>query len=246
MLTNKVAIITGGGKGIGKGISLSFADNGADIAIIYAGDTESAKQTADEIISKNRNCKIYKCDISSFNDVKQIINQIIVDFGKVDILVNNAGITKDKLMLAMNEEDYDKVVDINLKGSFNTIRHLYTHFMRNRSGRIINVTSISGLDGNAGQTNYCSSKAGIVGLTKSVAKELASRGITCNAVAPGCIDTAMTEILKDDLKKAIIDKIPLKRMGKTEEVAALVTFLASDNASYITGQVMRIDGGLSV
>jgi len=246
MLKNKVSIVTGGGKGIGKGISLTLAKNGADIAIIYAGDTDSAKQTAEEITLLNRICRIYKCDISNFNEVKITINQIISDFGKIDILVNNAGITKDKLMLALTEDDYDRVMDTNLKGSFNTIRHLYTHFMRNRSGRIINITSIAGIDGNAGQTNYSSSKAGIIGLTKSVAKELASRGVTCNAVAPGCIDTAMTEVLSEDYKKAIIDKIPLKRMGKTEEVAELVSFLASDKASYITGQVIRIDGGLSV
>jgi len=243
---SKVAIITGGGKGIGKSISLELAKGGTDIAIIYAGDTKSAEQTAQEIISMNRVCKIYKCEISNFTVVKETVNQIISDFGKVDILINNAGITKDKLMLAMSEEDYDKVVDINLKGAFNTIRHLYSHFMKNRSGRIINITSIAGLDGNAGQTNYSSSKAGLVGLTKSVAKELASRGITCNAVAPGCIDTAMTEVLNETLKKAIIDKIPLKRMGKTEDVAALVAFLASDSAAYITGQVIRIDGGLSI
>ena len=245
-MSNRVAIVTGGNKGIGKSIALSLAESGADIAVIYGGDTASAEQTAESISSMGNKCNIYKCDVSDFNAVKQTINQIIADFGKVDILINNAGVTKDKLMLAMTEDDFDRVMDINLKGAFNTIKHIYTHFMKNRSGRIINISSIAGLDGNAGQTNYSSSKAGLTGLTKSVAKELGSRGITCNAVAPGCIDTAMTEVLSDTLKQAIIDKIPLKRMGKADEVASLVVFLASEKAAYITGQIIRIDGGLNI
>ncbi len=244
MLKGKAAVITGGSRGIGRAIALKLASEGANVAIIYAGSDDKAEETRTEIEALGNIAKKYKCDVSSFLSSKETADKIIEDFKKIDILVNNAGITKDKLMLAMSEDDFDSVVDINLKGAFNMIKHFYKHFAKNRSGKIINITSVSGLMGNAGQANYSASKAGLIGLTKSVARELAGRNICCNAIAPGFIKTDMTQNINDD--NAFLNMIPLKRMGEAEEVANLAAFLADDISNYITGEVIRIDGGLAM
>jgi len=246
MLKDKVAVITGGSRGIGRAIALEYAANGADIAIIYAGNSEAAEKTVKEASGFGVKAKAYQCDVSSFEATKKTIADILGDFSQVDILVNNAGITKDTLLLSMSEESFDYVIDTNLKGAFNMIRHLYSHMMRRRSGTIINISSVSGLMGNAGQANYSSAKAGMIGLTKTVARELASRNITCNAIAPGYIETDMTAKLSDKIIEAAINTIPLKRMGRPEEVAKLAAFLASDSARYITGETIRVDGGVSM
>ncbi|MDR3021903.1 MAG: 3-oxoacyl-[acyl-carrier-protein] reductase [Clostridiales bacterium] len=241
---NCVAVVTGGSRGIGASSAIKLASMGATIALVFGGDLQGAKSTADTILSNGGKVKIYQCDVADYSLTKTTVDKILSDFLKVDILVNNAGVIKDKLMLQMNEQDWDSVVDINLKGSFNMIKHLYSQFVKNKSGRIINVTSVSGLDGNIGQANYSSSKAGLVGLTKSIAKELGSRGITCNAVAPGFVDTDMTSNLSKEIKDKAVQMIPLKRMGKREEIASCIAFLASEQAGYVTGQVLRVDGGL--
>ena len=246
MLKDKVALITGASRGIGKAIAMEFAANGANIAIIYAGNTDAANDTISEIEAKGVKAKAYQCDVSSFDNTKEIINQIIADFGQVDILVNNAGITKDGLMLSMSEQNFDAVINTNLKGAFNTIRHMSRYFLKQKSGRIINISSVSGILGNAGQANYSASKAGVIGLTKAVARELASRGITANAVAPGFVETEMTDVLADAAKENLLSQIPLGRPGNTKDIANAVLFLASDAAGYITGQVLSVDGGMAI
>lgn len=246
MLKGKVAVVTGASRGIGKAIAIELAKAGADIAIIYAGNTKAAEETADEIKALGKNVKTYQCNVADFSKSAEMVTQIIEELGGVDILVNNAGIVKDGLVLSMKESDFDNVIDINLKGSFNMIKHIYSHMMRKRAGRIINITSVSGLSGNAGQANYAASKAGMVGLTKSVAKELAGRGITCNAIAPGYIATDMTASLNDKVIEQAQNMIPLKRLGKPEDIAHMAVFLASDMASYITGEVIKVDGGLTM
>lgn len=245
MLKNKVAVVTGGSRGIGKAISTEMAENGANVAIIYAGNEQAAMELATKL-SEKVTARAYKCDVSSFEQVEATIKQIIADFGGVDILVNNAGIIKDKVLMAMSEQDFNTVLNTNLGGAFNTIRQVYSHMAKKRSGRIINISSVSGLMGNAGQANYSSAKAGMIGLTKTVAKELAARGITCNAVAPGFVETDMTDKLSDTIKKAALDQIPMKRMAQPQEIAHTVCFLASDNAAYITGEVIKVDGGLYI
>lgn len=244
MLKGKVAVVTGGSRGIGRAVCLKLAENGADIALIYAGNEEKAQETAREAAAFGVRAQAYRCNVADFAEITAVFKQILTDFGGIHILVNNAGITRDKLLLAMSEEDFDAVVDVNLKGAFNTIKQVYRPFSRQRSGKIINITSVSGLMGNPGQANYAASKAGLVGLTKTVAKELASRGVCCNAVAPGFIETDMTRDFTDneDLKNSI----PLKRFGKPEEIAQLVLFLASDASNYITGEVIRCDGGMAM
>lgn len=246
VLKDKVAVITGGSRGIGRAIAVEMARSGANVAVIYGGNDAAANETV--LLAKESGVKAacYKCDVSDFNAVKTVISQITGEFGGIDILVNNAGVTADKLVMAMNEEDFDSVIAVNLKGAFNMIKHTSMNFIKRRAGRIINISSISGICGNAGQANYSSSKAGLIGLTKTIAKELASRNITCNAIAPGFIDTDMTEKLPENIKEQAIGSIPLKRMGKAEEIAALAVFLASDNASYITGEVIKVDGGLCI
>ena len=244
MLKNKTAVVTGGARGIGRAICHTLAENGADVAFLYAGNDAAAKETEESLSALGVKAKAYKCDVSDFEAVAAVFKDIIEAFGTVDILVNNAGITKDKLMLSMKPEEFGAVIDTNLTGAYNTIKQVYQVMMRKKSGKIINVSSVSGLMGNAGQTNYSSSKAGLIGLTKSVAKELASRGICCNAVAPGFVDTDMTAAFKDN--KELCSAIPMKRFAAPEEIAQLVLFLASDNSNYITGEVIRIDGGLAM
>ena len=245
MLNGKTAVVTGGSRGIGAAIADKLASVGADIAIIYAGNAQAAENVCDSIRGKyGVKVKAYKCDVSDYNMVKDVVAQIKGDFGTVHILINNAGITRDGLVAMMKEEDFDRVIDTNLKGAFNMIRHCSGLFLRNKEGCIVNISSVSGLMGNAGQCNYSASKAGLIGLAKSAAKELASKGIRCNAVAPGFIETDMTEVLPEKIKEASAAQIPLGKFGKAEDVANAVAFLASEDAGYITGQVLHVDGGM--
>ncbi len=246
MLQEKNALVTGASRGIGRAIALELARQGANMAIVYAGNEQKAKEVQEEIRAMGRKAEIYRCNVADFEATKGLVDQVLEDFGGLDILVNNAGIVKDGMVLSMKEEDFDRVVDINLKGAFNLIKHTYSHFMRKRAGRIVNITSVVGLNGNAGQANYSSSKAGLIGLTKSVAKELGARGVTCNAVAPGYINTEMTEVLSDKVKDAMKTLIPMRKPGEPEDVAKAVAFLASDSARYITGEVLRVDGGMAM
>ena len=241
-LEGRLALVTGASQGLGKSIALKLAENGADIAVIYVGDEAPALEVCREIEAMGRRAKAYFCDVRDEKAVEETVKAVSRDLGKADILVNNAGVTRDGLMLTMKDEDYDLVLDINLKGAFHMIRACYRDFMRKRYGKIINISSVSGLTGNPGQANYSASKAGVIGLTKSVAKELASRGVCCNAIAPGFIATEMTQALENDTLK---DAIPMKRFGEAEEVAKLALFLASEHSDYITGEVIRIDGGLA-
>lgn len=245
-LTNKNAIVTGASRGIGKAVALKLSALGANVAVVYAGNAEKANETVAEIESLGVKSKAYCCDISSFDSAKELIASVIEEFGGVDILVNNAGIVKDCLVLSMKEEDFDRVIDVNLKGTFNMIKNVYQHMMKKRRGRIINLSSVVGLNGNAGQANYAAAKAGIIGMTKSVAKELAARGVTVNAIAPGFIGTDMTAALSDKNKEAIMASIPAKKMGTPDDIANTVAFLASDEASYITGEVIKVDGGMAM
>lgn len=244
MLKGKVAVVTGGTRGIGRAVCELFSQNCANVAFIYSSNDNKALQLCKDLDRYKTKVRYYKCNIASYEEVKDVFKEIISDFGTIDILVNNAGITKDKLMLSMKPEDFESVVDVNLKGSFNTIKQVYPVMMRKKYGKIINISSVAGITGNAGQTNYSSSKAGLIGLTKSVAKELASRNICCNAIAPGFVSTDMTVDFEQDKKFSEI--IPMKRFAQPEEIASLILFLASDNSNYITGEVIRIDGGLSM
>ncbi len=246
MLKGKTALITGGSRGLGRAIACDMAKNGADVAIIYAGNHDAANETCKMVTEYGVKSKAYCLDVSDFSKCKETVKDVITEFGKVDILVNSAGITRDALVLSMKEEDFDSVVNINLKGVFNMTKQVYSHMMRKRAGRIINISSVAGIMGNAGQGNYSAAKAGVIGFTKTVAKELSGRGVTVNAIAPGLIETDMAKAMNEKAKEALIEAIPLKRMGKAEEVAALTTFLASDNAGYITGEVIKIDGGLCI
>lgn len=243
-LNSKTALVTGASRGIGRAITLRLAEDGANVAVIYAGSADKAEAVVNEITALGVNAKAYRCNVADSAAVNETVKAVTNDLGKIDILVNNAGITRDGLMLRMKDEDFDAVLDTNLKGAFNMIRACYSGFIRKKSGRIINISSVSGIMGNAGQANYSASKAGVIGLTKSVARELASRGITCNAVAPGFIQTDMTENLGDN--NPLLNSIPLGRMGKPEDIAAAVAFLASDSAAYITGEVLKVDGGLAI
>ena len=243
MFKGKTVVITGGSRGIGAAAAEKFAENGADVALIYAGNAERAGAVLRTCREFGVKAEAYQCDVSDFSAVSETFKSILSDFGTIDVLVNNAGITCDRLMPMMKEDEFDKVIDTNLKGAFNTIKQVYSVFMRKRSGKIVNISSVVGLTGNPGQVNYAASKAGIIGLTKSVAKELASRGVCCNAVAPGFIETDMTASLKDNPLKS---QIPMGRTGKPEDVANVVLFLASPMADYITGEVVRVDGGLAM
>lgn len=244
MLKGKTAVITGASRGIGKAIALSMAMQGADVAVIYGGNAQAAEQVCNEAETLGVKAVSYQCDVSDFEASKRVCEQILADFGKVDILVNNAGITKDTLLLKMSQSDFDSVIGVNLRGAFHFTKHLSRSIMRSSAGRIINISSVSGLTGNPGQANYSASKAGLIGLTKTVAKEFASRNVTCNAIAPGYIETDMTAELKQEVKDHAISLVPLKRMGKPEDVANIAVFLASELSSYITGEVIRVDGGM--
>lgn len=244
MLKGKTAIVTGGSRGIGAAICKRFAEQGANIALLYAGNTQKAEETKAALLEMGVKAEAYQCNVADAEQVAAVCKQIIKDFDGADILVNNAGITKDKLVPMMKVPDFDSVVDTNLKGAFYMIKQLYPVFMKQKSGKIINISSVSGLMGNPGQTNYSASKAGLIGLTKSVAKELASRNVNCNAIAPGFVATDMTENLSEN--NALVDHIPMKRFAQPEDIANLALFLASDQSDYITGEVIRIDGGLAM
>ncbi len=245
-LENKTAVVTGASRGIGLAVAKKLASQGANIAVLYVGDTAEGENAKKELEELGVKVGLYYCDVSNFEESKATVDKVIEDFGGIDILVNNAGIVRDKLVIKMAEADFDAVINVNLKGTFNMIKHTYTHFMKKRAGRIVNVSSIVGLQGNAGQVNYSASKAGVIGITKSVAKELAGRGVTVNAVAPGYIMTDMTNALSDKVKEQFTSAIPMKRGGTPEDVANVISFLCSDAASYVTGEVIRVDGGLAM
>ena len=244
MEEKQVVLVTGGSRGIGKAIALKYAENGYDIVINYVSEKTDVNALKNEFEKYGVECLIVKADVSKAEEVENLTKQAIEKFGKIDVLVNNAGITRDTLLMRMKEEDFDKVIEINLKGTFLVTKAVTPYMMKKRNGRIINLSSVVGITGNAGQSNYSASKAGIIGFTKSVAKELASRNIRANAVAPGFIDTDMTSILSDDVKANINAQIPMKRMGTAREIANVVYFLGNEESSYITGQVINIDGGM--
>lgn len=241
---NKIAFITGATRGIGRQIAITLAKEGFDIAINYRKENEDLIETKKMVEDQKVKCFTVQGDVSSFEDSERMVKDIIEEFNHIDILVNNAGITKDMLLMRMKKEDFESVIGVNLVGTFNITKNVIPYMMKNRSGRIINVSSVVGISGNAGQTNYSASKAGIIGFTKSLAKEVGSRNILVNAVAPGFIETQMTDVLKEEVKEEISKTIPLKRMGTVEDVANVVKFLASKDSSYITGQVINIDGGM--
>ena len=244
MEERKVVLVTGGSRGIGKEVAEVYAENGYDVVINYVSDKTDIEGIKKEFEGKGVKCLLVKADVSKAEDVEKMVEEAIAEFGKIDVLVNNAGITRDTLLMRMSEEDFDKVIEINLKGTYLVTKAVTKYMMKKRSGSIINLASVVGLVGNAGQCNYSASKAGIIGFTKSVAKELASRNIRANAVAPGFIATDMTSVLSDSVKENINAQIPLKRMGTAREVAEVIYFLGSDKSSYITGQVINIDGGM--
>ena len=244
MSEKKIAVVTGGARGIGKAIALELAKAGNLVVINYNGSEEKARETKAEIEAAGGQADILQCNVADFDACEAFFKAVAEKYGRVDILVNNAGVTKDGLLMKMSEEDFDKVLDTNLKGAFHTIRHASRYFLKQKSGKIINISSVSGVMGNAGQANYSASKAGVIGLTKSVARELASRGITCNAVAPGFIETEMTEAMPEAAREAVKKQIPLQRTGQVSDVAGVAAFLASDLADYITGQVISVDGGM--
>ena len=255
MLNGKVAVVTGASRGIGRAIALRLAAEGATVVVNYNGSQARAEEVKKEIeenggTAEIRQCngtaEIRQCNVSDYHACEEMFKEIIGTFGRVDILVNNAGITRDGLLMKMTEEDYDAVLDTNLKGTFNCIRFVARQMIKQRGGRIINMASVSGVLGNAGQANYSASKAGVIGLTKSAARELASRGITVNAIAPGFINTEMTEVLSDKVKEGAVAQIPLGKFGETEDIANAAVFLAGDGAGYITGQVLNVDGGMAM
>lgn len=244
MLEGKIALVTGASRGIGRQIAIMLAAKGAVVVVNYNGNKEKADVVVEEIKTASGQAESYGCNVADDHAVKEMVQYIVKKYGAIDILVNNAGITRDGLMMKMSEEDFDAVVDTNMKGTFLCIKHASRVMLKQRRGRIINMSSIVGVMGNAGQMNYAASKAGIIGMTKSAAKELGSRGITVNVIAPGFIDTEMTENLSEDLKTKMLQQIPLSRMGKPEDIANAVAFLASDESSYISGQVIGVDGGM--
>ena len=244
MEENKVALVTGGTTGIGKAIAQELAKSGFNIAINYRTETEEMQELKKEIEANNVKCLFVKADVSKFEETEKMAKEVIENLGKIDVLVNNAGVTKDGLIMRMKEDAFKQVIDINLVGTFNVTRNIVPYMVKQRSGRIINIASVVGLVGNAGQSNYSASKAGIIGFTKSLAKELSSRNILVNAVAPGFIETKMTDVLNETVKENILSQIPLGRMGNPSEVANVVKFLSEEDSSYITGQVINIDGGM--
>lgn len=246
MLTGKNALVTGAGRGIGKAIALELAAKGAFVIVNYNGSKEAAEQTVAEIKAAGGDAIAYQCSVSDYEACGAMITALIKEYAHIDILVNNAGITRDGLLMKMSEEDFDAVINTNLKGCFNTIRHMSRYFLKQRAGKIINISSVSGILGNAGQANYSASKAGVIGLTKAVARELASRGINVNAVAPGFVETDMTDTLSDSVKENLKSQIPLGKIGHPQDIAKAVAFLASPDANYITGQVLSVDGGMAI
>ena len=240
----KVALITGATRGIGKQIAITLSKEGYNIALNYRTENDELENLKKEIGGNNVEVLAVQGDVSNFEDCENVVKETVEKFGRIDVLVNNAGITKDMLLARMKEEDFKQVIDVNLVGTFNVTKNVISYMMKARSGRIINISSVVGISGNAGQSNYAASKAGIIGFTKSLAKEVASRNILVNAIAPGFIQTSMTDVLKDEIKEEIAKAIPLKRMGTADDVANLVKFLASEDSSYITGQVINVDGGM--
>ena len=244
MEEKKVVVVTGASRGIGKEVALKYAENGYNVAINYVSDKTNVEELEKEFKEKGAEALIVKADVSKSEQVQEFIKAVIEKYGKIDVLVNNAGITRDMLLMRMKEEDFDKVIEINLKGTFLVTKEVVPYMMKKRDGKIISLSSVVGVTGNAGQCNYSASKAGIIGFTKSIAKELASRNIRANAVAPGFIDTDMTNVLSDEVKENINKQIPMRRMGTAREIANVVYFLGSEESSYITGQVINIDGGM--
>lgn len=244
MLEGKIAVVTGASRGIGKAIACKFASLGATVIINYNHSAVKAEEVKSQIEAADGCVEVMQCNVSDYIACEVFFKEIIKKFGRIDILVNNAGITKDGLMMKMSEEDFDQVIKVNLKGTFNCIRFVSRQMLKQRQGRIINMSSVVGVAGNAGQMNYAASKAGVIGMTKSAAKELASRGITVNAIAPGFIETDMTDVLSDAVREASVEQIPLGRFGKPEDIANAAAFLASEEAGYITGQVLHVDGGM--
>lgn len=242
-LKGKIAMVTGSGRGIGRRIALEMAGCGADVAVLDI-DEQSASSVSGELSALGVRSRAFRCDVSDSAEVEKVVEEVLRDFGRIDILVNNAGITRDTLLLRMKEEEWDLVLRVNLKSAFNCTKAVARHMLKQKSGRIINISSVIGLMGNAGQANYAASKAGLLGFTRSVARELASRGITVNAVAPGFIQTEMTAVLPEEVKKRLMEQVPLGSLGLPEDVAVTVAFLASDKARYITGQVINVDGGM--
>ena len=240
----KTAIVTGGSRGIGRQTVLELARNGYAVAIVYQGNEEKANETMQMAMAEGAEAIAIKCDVASMESVTSMVNAVMEKWGRVDVLVNNAGQTADGLLMRMSEEDFDKIISVNLKGTFNCVKAVASIMMKQRYGRIVNLSSVVGVTGNAGQANYAASKAGIIGFTKSVAKELASRGITANCVAPGYVETDMTEVLSDKIKEAILAQIPMKRCADPKEIASVIGFLISEKANYITGQVINVDGGM--
>ena len=246
MLTGKNAIVTGASRGIGREIALLLAARGAFVIVNYCGSRDCAEDVVRTIQENGGNAAAYQCDVADYKAAETMIKELTAEYKHIDILINNAGITRDNLIMKMSEEDFDKVIEINLKGTFNTIRHLTRQMLKQKSGKIINISSVSGVLGNAGQANYAASKAGVIGLTKTMARELASRRINVNAIAPGYIETDMTDVLSEKQKVEMTEQIPFKRFGQAREIAEAAAFLASDQANYITGQVINVDGGMAI
>lgn len=246
MAESKIALVTGAAKGIGRAIALALATEGTTVVVNYNGSKERAEAVVKEIKALGADGCTYQCNVADTEATLAMIKEIIERYGRLDILVNNAGITRDNLIMKMSEEDFDAVIDANLKGCFNTIKAASRQMLKQRVGRIINITSVSGILGNVGQANYAASKAGIIGLTKTMAREFASRGITVNAIAPGFVDTDMTQVLPEQIKEKVTAQIPLGRFGKPEDIANMAAYLASEKAEYITGQIISVDGGMAI
>lgn len=246
MLQGKCAVITGASRGIGREIAIKYAKEGANIVLNYRNSETEALQLKEELDKLGSDTLIVKANVSNFEEAEKLIKEAKEVFGRIDILVNNAGITKDNLIMRMKEEDFDSVIDVNLKGAFNCLKAVTPIMIRQKSGKIINMSSVVGVIGNAGQVNYCASKAGLIGMTKSLAREIGGKNINVNAIAPGFIDTDMTKVLSEDQKKNIMSQVPLKRLGQAEDIANLALFLASNQSDYITGQVIHVDGGMAM
>lgn len=244
MFKGKIALVTGASRGIGREVAIQLASKGAYVIVNYAGNKEAAEQVVKEINEAGGQASAYQCNVTDFSAVKDMVSYIVKEHGTIDIVVNSAGIIKDNLLLGMKEAEFDDVIDVNLKGTFNVCKHAIRYMLKKRGGRIINIASVVGITGNVGQANYCASKAGVIGLTKSIAKEVAGREITVNVVAPGLIKTDMTSAISEKTKQEYIDALPIKRIGTPADIANAVCFLASDNASYITGHVLNVNGGL--